>query len=684
VRHKTLDVRHENIKCTCENIKDRKQKNQNKEGIMKNLRIVIAAILLFALLAGIGSANIPAPPVNQQVALYDTNMVNVSVDHSLPGSTPYACKDCHLNPRDTHHDMVTAGATILGCVDCHPLSGVPLRMTISRNCHDCHDGTGFPANPAVNLSVLRGKPGRPHHNILKNNSAILNPTFQAAYWAADKKCVNCHGSTIVANYNDAHYIPDYSASSVTPFADFKINTTQSGDGRKYGGCQACHEPDATASPLINDNEVTHHTVRFWVGYQCNDCHVALGKYTPRTPGGGIFNDTTGEPINDYNPAPNAKYLSIWFNSTYPAYVSAYGWDVSQKHMELRNSTMQAAGDTLNGTGCQKCHDVITLHNIEGSAPGMNSTETRLANIPGYGHIGNNSDCNGCHQGWATPATDLNPFPGPGSITIASVTPGLITAGVATDVTLTGSGFEQATYTTKVLVDGAEVTQVGTLTDSQIVVTVPALAAGVHAIQVEKGGSTSGLRELAAQGTVTITGAELASGVLTITGAGFGSVDMTSVVVDKADGSQEVAATTSWADGQIVANSAAAVGDSVTVITGDGAATATIAGVAPTPTPTPIPVDSVTVTAPNGGESFKRGTTITVTWDRAGASQATNVKIELLKGTSVVAKISSTPNDGTQTLKLPTSTGTNYKVRITSLSHTPSYTDSSDNFFSLTR
>lgn len=647
---------------------------------MKKLRVVIAAILLFALLVGTGAANIPAPPVNQKVALYDTNMVNVSVDHSLPNSTTYACKDCHTNPRDSHHDMVTAGATVLGCLDCHPLSGSPLRLTISRNCHDCHDGTGFAANPAVNLSVLRGKPGRPHHNITKNNSAILEPTFQAAYWAADMKCTKCHGSTIVANYSDNHYIPDYSASSVTPFADFKVNQS----GKLYGGCQACHEPDVTASPAIKDTEDTHHTARFWVGYQCNDCHVALGKYTPRTPGQGVFNDTTGEPINDYKSAPNAKYLNINFSTTYPAYVTAYGWDVTQKHVELRNSTMQAAGDTLNGTGCQKCHDVVTLHNIEGAALGMTAEQTRLANLPGYGHIGNNTDCNGCHQGWATPATDLNPFPGPNSIAITSVTPGLVSAGVATDVTLTGSGFVQSTYTTKVLVDGAEVTQ-KSITDSEIVVTVPALAAGTHAIQVDKGGSTSGLRELSAMGTVTIANAELASGVLTITGASFGSVDMKSVVVDKADGSQEASATTSWADGQIVANSAAAVGDSVTVVTGDGAATATITGIAPTPTPTPIPADSVTVTSPNGGESWKKGTTHAITWDRAGASQAANVKIDLMQGTKVVKTlVSSTPNDGTQSLNIGSITGTNFKIRITSVGHTPAYSDLSNNVFSIVR
>ena len=109
---------------------------------MKNYKLVISALLLFAVLVGIGIAAIPAPPVNQNLGLPDTKMVNVSVD---------LCKGCHPGAPDIHHYMVSGGpgsgmvrTTTLGCVDCHPINGG--QLTISRNCHDCHDGTAWSAN----------------------------------------------------------------------------------------------------------------------------------------------------------------------------------------------------------------------------------------------------------------------------------------------------------------------------------------------------------------------------------------------------------------------------------------------------------------------------------------------------------------------------------------------------------
>ena len=93
--------------------------------------------------------------------------------------------------------------------------------------------------------------------------------------------------------------------------------------------------------------------------------------------------------------------------------------------------------------------------------------------------------------------------------------------------------------------------------------------------------------------------------------------------------------------------------------------------------------ALTVTAPNGGQSWVRGTAHTITWTSSGSPGA-NVKIELLKG-GVLNRVisSSTANDGSYgwTISSTQTLGTDYKIRITSTSIT-SITDSSDSNFAI--
>lgn len=90
---------------------------------------------------------------------------------------------------------------------------------------------------------------------------------------------------------------------------------------------------------------------------------------------------------------------------------------------------------------------------------------------------------------------------------------------------------------------------------------------------------------------------------------------------------------------------------------------------------------ITVTSPNGGEVWKRGTTKTIKWTTSGFA-GSKVKIELLKSGKVKQTIAtSTKNDGSQTWTIPTwlRTGSDYKIRITSTSNS-AYTDISNNNF----
>ena len=91
--------------------------------------------------------------------------------------------------------------------------------------------------------------------------------------------------------------------------------------------------------------------------------------------------------------------------------------------------------------------------------------------------------------------------------------------------------------------------------------------------------------------------------------------------------------------------------------------------------------TMTLTAPNGGESWVVGTTNTITWtsDIQG-----NVRIALLKGGIQIGLVASgTPNDGSHNWLIPAFVipGTDYKIRISSCIN-PTISDVSDLDFSI--
>ncbi len=91
---------------------------------------------------------------------------------------------------------------------------------------------------------------------------------------------------------------------------------------------------------------------------------------------------------------------------------------------------------------------------------------------------------------------------------------------------------------------------------------------------------------------------------------------------------------------------------------------------------------ITITSPNGGESWQPGSTYNITWND---NIADNVKLELYKdGTYDSTISSSTPSDGSESWTVPTTlaSGSDYQLRITSLSDSSVY-DDADNDFSVT-
>lgn len=96
---------------------------------------------------------------------------------------------------------------------------------------------------------------------------------------------------------------------------------------------------------------------------------------------------------------------------------------------------------------------------------------------------------------------------------------------------------------------------------------------------------------------------------------------------------------------------------------------------------------ISLTSPNGGESWDRGSTKVIRWSSKNVS---NIKIELLKGETVNRVITaSTASDGVYSWAIPASQAisSNYRIRITSLDTPPpggtTPLDSSDSAFSIT-
>jgi hypothetical protein len=108
---------------------------------------------------------------------------------------------------------------------------------------------------------------------------------------------------------------------------------------------------------------------------------------------------------------------------------------------------------------------------------------------------------------------------------------------------------------------------------------------------------------------------------------------------------------------------------------------------PTQTPTPVPTSSIVVTSPDSGETWKRGTSQTITWNYSGSPGST-VKIVLLKGTTEVETIASSVSigsggKGSYTWPMTSSgtTGSDFKVSIQSISQ-PAINDTSNNYFTI--
>ncbi|RII29651.1 MAG: hypothetical protein CXR30_10015 [Geobacter sp.] len=331
--------------------------------------------------------------------------------------------------------------------------------------------------------------------------------------AVAQDCQGCHGD-FIDNPLDNHYVPTYPVSSVTPMIHGREVTATDGSLATVQGCAACHQPDATAvDPITNTTRAIYSNA--------DTHHGTLIGFT-----GGIGKCT-------------------WCHN------------FDQPGLAIRQ--------------CEACHGVKSLHNVQ--RPSSTADIVPGSEAAGYGHIGNNWDCAGCHVSWygnasTSPATAIIPaIKGQSAYTLAA---GKEIALTITGVSFVNVGGNGVTYNPSVSISNATTSITLTpasFTDSEIQVLVPALQAGSYDLRVTKEGVKSNLAKLVVIPELAVKTAILSSkNTVTVVGTGFGAAPPADYTSGLGVSVGEVQCKIlSWSDTKVVASNAAVqVGAMVTV------------------------------------------------------------------------------------------------------------------------
>lgn len=329
--------------------------------------------------------------------------------------------------------------------------------------------------------------------------------------AAARHCSNCHGS-FVNDFDDGHYIPTYQKSSVTPGVYGTLVTDpQTGQQKVTGGCGTCHQADPSAiDPATN----------------------------------------MPKPIVSSRQTHHATGLSC-------------------------NLCHNVHGAILDIRQCETCHGIASLHNIQKDSPAAASIGIVVPGeeSPGWGHVGSNQDCNGCHlpgyigSSVTVPAAATIP-------SIASLSSETVSSVKGALITVTGSGFVNSSngisYNPAVAIGSGSsviVLQPLSFSEASIQVMVPPLLPGNYDLRVVKNDKQSNRAHITALNPLSLRTAVISNNsTITIVGGGFGTPppqDYASGLGVLVNGT--AAQVLSWSDTKIVIYSKGAkAGDTVTV------------------------------------------------------------------------------------------------------------------------
>lgn len=416
-----------------------------------------------------------------------------------------------------------------------------------------------------------------------NQSLGLYDTKFASFTITD--CKNCHGTD--PELVDLHH----NLIESKGMACFDCHSLVSdGSGgftlKDFRTCSVCH----TSSP--------HHTSTAAVNKDCKHCHGYIDN-----PNDGHYIPTYGASL--LTPKPHGTTLN---NGTI-----VQGCAACHQAKTTANPIIYSNQDTHHGTGigqpggtgnctwchstastdlakmrqCESCHGVKSLHNIQ--APAGTSDPVPGSEPAGYGHIGNDWDCVGCHYSWAaassldSPATAIIPsITGQNTRVLVADTPNVITLN---GVSFRNTGGNGVVYNPTINISNSTTSinvTPDSVTVSEIKAVIPALSKNIYTLRVMKGDVQSNPIKLVVVPEQVIKTAILSSNnTVTISGRGFGDApppDFKSALgVFINDNQVKVL---SWSDEKIVASgSVIQAGATVKVQTLHGALSKTISAAA---------------------------------------------------------------------------------------------------------
>ncbi len=317
-------------------------------------------------------ASIPPPPVNQNIGIPDGVFNDMTFQtclgcHGDPENSPAPVNSSYLP--DRHHLRIN---TPIGDYSASPFPENSPDGT--HKCATCHavDWVVDPSSPEGGYFRFTQEPTEPgFRNCLgchKQTPGIAS-VHHLTPKAQEAKCHLCHGS-LINNPNGNHYIPDYEISLITPWPGDNYDTSSPSNrfdppvaaynGRRKGNCAHCHYSgeDQTTGYLVSTNYQTHH-------------------------GTGVGQPNSG----------SVHSCDLCHDTTPP------------------NHTIR---------GCERCHGIDSLHNIEFDRNGDGITPG--GEEPFWGHIGSPANCRGCHGNFQGAGVEAILQTGEGLITGANTVP----------------------------------------------------------------------------------------------------------------------------------------------------------------------------------------------------------------------------------------------------------------------
>ncbi len=259
------------------------------------------------------------------------------------------------------------------------------------------------------------------------------------YVIGEYGCMDCHG--IIGEDNE------YNLSAFRECSDCHLSSPHHAtDDAQDLNCSACHgslvddEGDGHVIPTYDQSDITPDTSFTFI----NGSGVKIGGC-----------EACHEPSGDINSNPDTHHNLYGFTN--------HSCNVC--HSSASSTGTPGEGEVgLDIRYCEKCHGIKSLHNIQYD---YNNTKGSL----GYGHIGDDWDCLGCHgyselyessslddvQSNVASLASSGGYPtGPINPTIYTVSPSEVTEGLEMVIIIEGDNFENTIndilYTSKVILD----------------------------------------------------------------------------------------------------------------------------------------------------------------------------------------------------------------------------------------